>query len=655
MKKHFNGFFVITILLLIFSLINISNSLAQDNDQDNDNDNILTIIFTHDLHDHVLPFSLDKDGQIKEYGGYARIQSAINEERAKDPDLLLVDAGDFSMGTLFQTVFAQEAPGLSLLGKMGYDAVTLGNHEFDFRAQGLADCLNTARKNNTQLPELLVANMYFPQEENGQMPGSVANLKKAMEAYGTKEYMILERKGIRIGIFGLIGNEAISNAPMAEVQFTEPVEAAKGITEILEKEEKADLIICLSHSGTSANKQNSEDELLAREVPGIDVIISGHSHTKLIQPIIIDNTIICSAGEYGENIGVLKIKEGTNSRWQLDRYQLVQIDNILPDDLSMVESIEKFKQKVQTDYLDEMELAFDEVLAYSPQSFLPASEIGVRHEEEPLANLITDAYVHAVQNAEGEDYHPVDVAVVPSGTIRGTFVKGNITVADAYIVSSLGIGPDKKSGYPLISVYLTGKELKTACEVDASIAPIMSSAQLYMSGLSYTFNPNRLIFNKVTQSSLQKPDGTLESIDDEKLYRVVAGLYSAQMLSIVGEKSFGILSLVPKDAEGLPIVDFEEHVIRDSATGNEIKEWQAIAQYIRSFKTIEGVPQIPLEYYQTQGRKNILDDNSMAAVIGRPNHIAAAVYSVAGLLVLAVIFLGYRLIKRRKEKFTESA
>jgi|LSQX01.2.fsa_nt_gb 2',3'-cyclic-nucleotide 2'-phosphodiesterase (5'-nucleotidase family) len=648
MKKYFSGFFVITVLLLIFSIINISDSLAQDND------NTLTIVFTHDLHDHLLSFSLDKDGQINEYGGYARIQSAINEEREKDPNLLLVDAGDFSMGTLFQTVFAQEAPGLSLLGKMGYDAVTLGNHEFDFRAQGLADCLSTARKNNTELPELLITNIYFPQDD-GHMPESVANLKKAMEAYGTKEYMILERSGIRIGIFGLVGNEAISNAPMAEVQFTEPLEAAKRITETLEKEEKADLIICLSHSGTSPDKQNSEDEILAREVPGIDVIISGHSHTKLVQPIIIDDTIICSAGEYGENIGVLKIKDGVNSKWQLDRYQLLQIDNKLPNDLSMVESIEKFKQKVQTDYLDEMELAFDEVLAYSPQSFLPAAEIGVRHEEEPLANLITDAYVHAVQNAEGEHYQTVDVAVVPSGTIRGSFVKGNITVADAYVVSSLGIGPDKKSGYPLISVYLTGKELKTACEVDASIAPIMSSAQLYMSGLSYTFNPNRLIFNKVTRASLQKPDGTLESIDDDKLYRVVAGLYSAQMLSVVGEKSFGILSLVPKDADGMPIVDFEEHVIRDSAVGNEIKEWQAIAQYIRSFQAIEGVPQIPLEYYQTQGRKNILDNNSFSAVFGHPNHIAAAVYSVVGLIILAVIFLGYRLLKRRKGKFTESA
>ena len=92
-------------------------------------DGQITIVFTHDIHDHLLPFSLEKNGVIKEYGGLARIQTAINMEREKDPDLLLVDAGDFSMGTLFQTIFAEAAPGLSLLGQMNYDAVTLGNQD----------------------------------------------------------------------------------------------------------------------------------------------------------------------------------------------------------------------------------------------------------------------------------------------------------------------------------------------------------------------------------------------------------------------------------------------------------------------------------------------------------------------------------------------
>lgn len=645
MKKSLKRFCLITTLLLIFSIPGISYSLAEKNDD------TITIVFTHDLHDHIMPYYLDMDNSIKEYGGFARIQSVINSEREKDPQLLLLDAGDFSMGTLFQTVFSLAAPSLSLLGKMGFDATTLGNHEFDFRAQGLADSLRIARQNNAQLPELLTANITFPQDKNGQMTDSLKNLQEALNDYGSKEYTILERKGIKIGVFGIMGVESASNAPMSEVVFTDPIQAAQRIVKVLKEQEKTDLIICLSHSGTSPDKKSSEDEILAQKAPGIDIIISGHSHTKLLEPIVINDAIICSTGEYGENIGLVKV-EAAKGHWQLKDYRLLPITDSQPLDSDIAALIDEYKQKVQEFYLDQMGLGFDEILAYSPQSFIPAAEIGLRHQEEPLANLIGDAYIYAVERAEGDDYQRVDAAVVPSGTIRSSFVKGHITVADTYAVSSLGIGPDKKSGYPLISVYLTGKELKTACEVDASIAPLMNTAQLYIAGLKYSFNPHRLIFNKLTQASLARPDGTLEAIDDSRLYRVIAGLYSAQMLSVVGDKSFNLLSLVPKDQDGVPIEDFEKHIIKDleSGTGNEIKEWEAIAQYLQSFEMQDGLPQIPAEYYQTQGRKVIINDTSIPAVYGNPNKIALTVYSAGALLILAIIFLLYKLHKYRRRK-----
>ena len=137
----------------------------------------------------------------------------------------------------------------------------------------------------------------------------------------------------------------------------------------------------------------------------------------------------------------------------------------------------------------------------------------------------------------------MDAAIVPAGTIRDSFFQGDITVTDAFRVSSLGIGADKMPGYPLISIYLTGKELKAVCEVDVSVTPLMNEAQLFISGMQYTFNPNRLIFNKVIDSNLVKTHKLtdeitkeyLEEIQDDKLYRVVAGLYSAQMLSVVGK------------------------------------------------------------------------------------------------------------------------
>jgi 5'-nucleotidase/UDP-sugar diphosphatase len=159
---------------------------------------------------------------------------------------------------------------------------------------------------------------------------------------------------------------------------------------------------------------------------------------------------------------------------------------------------------VQKKYLDNFGMKYDEVLAKSSFNFEPVSEIMKNHKEARLGNLISDAYIYAVRNTEGADYEPVTAAIVPAGTIRGSFVKGGFTASDAFNASSLGIGADNIPGYPLISIYLTGKELKTACEVDASISPMLENAQLYISGVNFTFNPNRLIFNKVTKTSLQK-------------------------------------------------------------------------------------------------------------------------------------------------------
>lgn len=308
---------------------------------------------------------------------------------------------------------------------------------------------------------------------------------------------------------------------------------------------------------------------------------------------------------------------------------------------------------MQEKYLNLFGMKFDEILAESSFNFVSTSEIGFRHAEDTLGNLISDAFIYAVKEAEGDTYEPIDVAIVPSGTIRSSFVKGGITVADVFAVSSLGVGKDGISGYPLISAYLTGKELKTACEVDASISPIMDDAQLYMSGLNFSFNPNRLILNKVTKSFLQRPDGTSEEINDHKLHRVVVGLYTAQMLSVVGEKSLGILSIEPKKKDGTPITDFEAQIINDKANGrnNEIKEWLAVAGYLKSFDKINGVPHVPQNYEETQGRKIVEKNSNIIALISNPNNIALVVYAIvisSLALVVTIIRLIFRSFHRRK-------
>ena len=645
-RKVFGSIMVLS-LILTFTVLSSLSAASEGN---------VTILFTHDLHDHLQSYTtVQKNGITTTLGGFGRLQSAIKEERDKDPDLILVDAGDFSMGTLFQTIFSSHAPQLRIMGQMSYDAITFGNHEFDFRAKGLADSLTAAKSSGEPLPRITAANIFFPVDKEGKLTPSLAKLKNAMDNYKVEDYLIIERKGIKIGIFGLMGKDAASNAPMSEVKFLDAIESAQRVVNILKTKENVDLILCLSHSGTGGFSPKTEDEILAKKVPEIDVIISGHSHTKLTEPLIVGNTIIGSSGEYSQNLGIIKITQDPDESWILKEYALKPIDETIPEDEEIADMISYYQHIVQESYLNNFNLEFDEVLARSPFNFTPAAQIGQKHTEEPLGSLISDAYIYAVQLAEGEDYEPIAVSLVPNGTIRGSIVEGDVSVSDVFIVSSLGIGKDGTPGYPLVSVYLTGKELKTVCEVDASVTPIMKAAQLYMSGISYTFNPHRLIFNKVTDVNLQHPDGSLEEIDDDKLYRLVAGLYSGQMLPAVSDKSFGLLSLVPKTKDSTPIINFEDQIITDHQ-GREVKEWYAIAQYLRSFDLENGIPVIPLSYSETQGRKIVDNSKNLLLLLGKPNKIAIVVYLIFLALVVGLCFLiiqvAKRYIEKRKNKYT---
>jgi 2',3'-cyclic-nucleotide 2'-phosphodiesterase (5'-nucleotidase family) len=615
----------------------------------------ITILFTHDLHDNLLPFQTMEDEKVIKFGGYARLKTAIDDQKKLAPEAIVVDGGDFSMGTPFQTIFETDAPGLVLLGAMGFDVTTLGNHEFDYRPKGLTASLTTAVDSGLELPIIVQSNIAFAADESGKLTKTLTKLKEAMERYGVADYTVLERNGYKIGVFGVMGEDAESKAPMAEAIFTDEIEQAKRVVKILKEEEKVDFILCLSHSGTNTNHKESEDELLAKGVPDIDFIISGHSHTTLSKPKIIGNTVIGSAGCYGKQLGVVKMSPDNADSWSLDSYELVSIDKSLLEDPAIHEMVEEYKDSVQKNYIDSFGMKYDDIVATSTAAFQSPEELSIIHGEATIGNLISDAYIYSVKQAEGENYVNVDAAIVPSGTIRDTILPGEITTANAFGISSLGIGADGKPGYPLISVYLTGKELKTACEVDASITPLMSDAQLYMSGIHFTFNPNRLIFNKVVKAELVHEDGKTSEIEDTKLYRVICNLYSAQMLSIVGDKSYGLMSIIPKDKEGNVITDFEKHIIYETGTEgkSELKEWYAVVQYLKSFDKVDGIPRIPAYYSATQGRKMIDDNKNFVSIFSNPNRIGIIMYGTIGGLLLLVLFLIQRITTRKRRRRTK--
>ena len=605
----------------------------------------LSILFTHDLHSYI-----DSNDQNSEsIGGFARIKTIIDQKKSEDSNTLVLDAGDFSMGTLYQSVFSQEAVELRLLGLMGFDATTLGNHEFDYGSDGLSEMLSTAIESGDPLPHLLESNIDW-QNSDGQY---TQMLKDAMQKYGSAAYIVLEKGNVKAAIFGLMGESSASYAPTCGLTFFDITESAKNTIEKIKKnEEGIDIIIALSHSGTDVDKNRSEDEILAKNVPEIDVIISGHSHTYLDEPIAIGDTLIVSAGEYGKKIGDLSLQQDDQGRWIPVNYSLIPIDDSVTEDAEFTNIIEKFRDKRQ-EYLDLFGFSsYDQVLAKNPISFTDQTSMFSENWEQPLGNLISDAYRYTVKEAEGANYVPVTASFIPLGVIRTSLPEGDISVEDVYSMLSLGIGPDHISGYPLVSVYLTGAELKSVAEIDASVSPLMNVARLYWSGISSRFNPNRMLFNRVVDVKIVDDNGNLQELENDRLYRIVTGLYSARMLGAVEAQSFGLLKLKPKDAAGNLITDFDQAVLKDR-NGKEIKEWFAVTEYLSSFTKENGISVIPDRYAAPENRKVVDFSKNIFDLVKKPNKIFLIVLVVL-LLLIGFIYLLIRILMKVIKKLRKS-
>ena len=659
--RRFSAFFL-ALLLAVLCVLPVG-AVAEGCTQET---NVTTILFTHDLHSHFLPQSTAEGG---ESGGYARLKTVIDGERAMNPDALLVDGGDFSIGSLIQTLYTTQAAELRTMGAMGYDAVTIGNHEFDHKGTGFAEMLNSAKDAQQAavelllvdarpledmdaykerfgpvtpvLPTLLEAN-YAPADDNPDR----AFIRSAMEDYGVTDCMTLERGGVTYGLFGLMGVDSDECAPTSGFTRTDAAKAAKRCVETL-KGEGAEIIVCLSHSGTGDSLASSEDEELAKAVDGIDVIVSGHTHSTLAEPLVVNDTYIVSSGPYCQNLGSLTFSwDGSGEKRLLD-YRLIPIDETVTEDPEIAGLVERWKDMVGETYLARYGLTYDEVLTHTDCDLnTPASAV---QENNGLGTLVSDAFLWADRtlNAAYAD-SPHTVSVTADGVLRANLPAGDLTAAMAFDVLSMGVGEDGTSGFPLVAVYLTGKELKAAMEVDASVTPIMPAAQLYMSGAKYAFNTKRMFFNRVYDAALtdvtfdESGTGNAYEIDDNALYRVVTGMYSAQMLGTVKSKSMGLLSLEPKQANGTPVTDFTDCILYD-ANGNELKEWYALAAYLEQF----GEKGLPDRYAgPANGCKQVSHSFTPGQLLAGWNGITWAVLGIV-LLILALLLLLIRFLCRR--------
>ena len=629
MKKFASRFFALA-MAVILSLGCIVFATAGEAGED------VTILFTHDLHSHLLPSNDENGGQ---WGGYARLMTVINEQREIDPDAILVDAGDFAMGSLFQTAYTTSAIELRIMGAMGYDVTTFGNHEYDYLQKGLAAMLNVAVDSGDPLPKIVVSN-YLPAKKGEDNYNE--EIINAYENYGVEDYTILERGGVYFVLFGLTGYDSDDCAPNSNMVMTDPIECAKktvkkATKECLDTYGTEPVVVCLSHSGTEDGE--GEDYELAKNVDGIDVIISGHTHTTLEKPIEVNGTYIVSAAEYGKNLGVVKLARSSDGRTSLKSYELIPVTDKVHDDEKIATLVEDFKANVENEYLSKYGVSFDEVLVTNSYDFDDVSEVYATQHESTLCNIFSDAYKWAVEQAIGEE---VDMALTAAGVIRESLPKGDVTVSDVFNAASLGVGTEGE----LIEVFITGRDLKNALEVDASVQPLMSAAQLFCSGVEYSFNTNRMIFNKVDYAMLRRNDGTLEEIEDEKLYRIVTGMYCGQMLGAVESTSMGLISITPRDKDGNPIevADLVNYVVHDEE-GNPLKEWYAIASYL---KEMDG--EIDEKYAEPDGRKVVTSSLNPVHLLRNANKFTYILLAVIAVIIAIIVLVVCTIVKKIKKK-----
>ena len=380
-----------------------------------------TILHTNDMHSNFIGMAPSADyspltvNDDKTTGGYARIAALLaarRKARESQGPVLVLDAGDFSMGTPFAAASREIGGELQVMAHMGYDATTFGNHDFDLGPDGLAKAIGVASQAG-RIPAVISSNTDFSADDP-----ALDGVRQLSKAGLIRRYLVIERGGMCFGLFGVLGKEAqIYTNGAGAVKFPDPVESAREVVKVLRETEKVDVVIALSHGGVAKGKDGEystgDDVTLAQAVPGIDVVIGGHSHTELPEPIMANGrTPVVQTGKESRNVGELVMSiEG--ARLTVDAYRLHPIDDSVAGDKVIDDEINALKKGVTAAVFASRGYSVDQPLAITPQD-LPNTYTDYT-AGTLLANLVTDAYRHATH---------ADIGFSVSGLMRASILRG---------------------------------------------------------------------------------------------------------------------------------------------------------------------------------------------------------------------------------------
>jgi len=428
---------------------------------------------------------------------------------------------------------------------------------------------------------------------------------------------------MRFGIFGVLGKEAIFYTSGGAVSFSDGIEVAKEMVKVLRETEKVDVVIALSHGGLEKGEDgrytDGDDVRLAKAVPGIDVVIGGHSHTELRETIIVNGrTPVVQTGKESNNLGEMVITLD-GDKLTVDSYCLHPIDDTVAGDRAIADEIDKLKKSVTTAVFASRGYSIDQPLAIAPRDLTNTfTDIAAG---TLLANLVTDALRVATK---------ADIGFSVNGMMRASLTRGKsgvLTVYDVFAVAPLGAGVvDPTAGSTLVTGWFTGLELKNLLEFFLVDNPAHPGEYFpRTSGMRFRYDKSRPMFDVVTAIELGDLDHGYRATDisgkDERLYSLTCPLMLGTILVGIPKYTKGKLPLVPKNKAGQPLtsrVEALDDPRRSTAqlmpppgtvdkgsvamgagkdAVREIKEWQAIMDHLRSLpvKSKGELPIIPVD------------------------------------------------------------
>ncbi|MBE0462003.1 MAG: bifunctional metallophosphatase/5'-nucleotidase [Halomonadaceae bacterium] len=467
----------------------------------------LTIFHTNDLHGRT--------------DSYPQLITALAEARERFGDGLLLDAGDIFSGTLYFTEY-QGQDAVEFMNLMGYDAFVPGNHEFDLGDpeeghQALAALFTAA-----DFP-ILGANLDFSTSpEFADLLGDSISAEPEHKLKPGHLYdgIVVEQGGERIGIFGLStqGSETVSSP--GNVTLGDYRAAAEAMVEAFEAQ-GVNKIVALTHLGFDSDPSLGNDLLLAQHVEGVDVIIGGHSHTRLESPITVDEndlgepkapTVIGQANEYGKYLGVMQVTFDGEGVVQDASGELLTTDDFEPD-AQALEMLEPYTARI--------EAVRDTQVGAHLNTQLPnprhgnGDEQSVRANETALGNLIADGQLAAARRVNPETV----LAIQNSGGIREPIAQGDVSVGELVAVQPFG------NRLALVSV--TGAELLETFEIGLANTPDESGGFLQVSeGTELVYDSRQPVGERVVSLKVTQ-NGTLQSVDPESTYTIATNHFTA--------------------------------------------------------------------------------------------------------------------------------